>query len=213
MSNFFGSFNYEFLKQNILKKECCKFDSYSLGRFYIDDESSKVVVLNAMDVRNEELNLEFFKNIYEKDEFYIIGFNTKKTNNQESFSILGKSCLWLDGDVSTNNSDTEKETNWLIKKLDKNDYDFLNNVDGNYSFVFYNGENLYLYRTEGAKLYFDDEFNFSTAEFANSKLLKPCTFLRLNFADPSVPYKEEMDVKNNLMYDFPITDPREEIAA
>lgn len=92
--------------------------------------------------------------------------------------------------------------NWdtllLLKKIVKDEFKILSEIDGSFTGVLFSNSNyIYLFRNEITPLWIDKDFNFSSIKFENSFLIKENTIFELNLISKNLKEIGKFTTRNN----------------
>lgn len=74
------------------------------------------------------------------------------------------------------------DTALLLEELDSDNWlSNLSEINGSFACVFYDGEEIYVFRNEISPLFYDDELNISSVKFEGSRSLPPNKVFMLDF--------------------------------
>lgn len=108
------------------------------------------------------------------------------TDNKDLSSVhpaqLGERLLWHNGIIKAHEvkrlqehleSTSSWDTKLLLRYVIEEDLDALQNIDGTFSCVYYDGTSLYMFRNEISPLFIDQEKNISSTKFQHSESVGP----------------------------------------
>lgn len=108
------------------------------------------------------------------------------TDNKDYDSIhpaqIGKQLLWHNGIIKAHEIERLQEyleststwdTKLLLQYLVNEEYNALQNIDGTFSCVWYNGRSLQIFRNEISPMFYDEHGNISSTKFKDSKSVDP----------------------------------------
>ena len=143
-----------------------------------------------------------------KDAYYIVHQQAPTTESKNSNAIHpaihNDNMLWHNGIIKHKQVESLQDKfttkcNWdtmlLLKHL--NEYDTPNDIDGTFSCVLYDGDQLSIFRNEISPLFYDSELNISSTKFENSKRLEPNKMFLMSVPNNTlVKYNEFKTVEN-----------------
>ena len=113
----------------------------------------------------------------------------KDINRIHPTEIQG-SLLWHNGIITSQgikklqnqyNKDTTFDTFLLHNAIVNDGFEVLSEIEGLFTCVFYFENNYYIFRSKHGKLYIDDDLNFSSEKFENSKCINFDVIYKLDF--------------------------------
>jgi glutamine phosphoribosylpyrophosphate amidotransferase len=113
-----------------------------------------------------------------------------KDTNRIHPTEIHSSLLWHNGIITSRgikflqeltNSTETFDTLLLHKAIHQEGFKILSKIEGLFTCVFYFENNYYVFRSKHGKLYVDDDLNFSSEKFENSKCINFDTVYMLDF--------------------------------
>lgn len=149
--------------------------SYSLCSF---NNSSK---LNVLSNAPGAMPVDFI-DMFPSDYFYI-GHSQAPTTESKNIhpASVGRAMLWHNGIVKQKTLLSGIwDTEWMLKGILKDSWDFLSTIDGTFACVYYDGEQLYIFRNEISPLFVDEQLNISSTKFNGAMSLPANTVFKID---------------------------------
>src|SRR5574343_2038682 len=164
-------------------------------------------IINNIHYTNDvfELDISNIKNTYLNKNYYYVIHNQAPTTNSINVhpAIIDNNLLWHNGilkDFEIKRLQKKYNTNilWdtqllLLSLLDS--IDNLNEINGSFSCLYKTNNNFYIFRNNIAVLYIDEDFNISTTEFMESKLIDSNNVYQCDFLNKKITLINKFNTK------------------
>lgn len=108
---------------------------------------------------------------------------TTSTNNIHP-AVYGDTLLWHNGIIKQKGlNGSEWDTHVLLQSIVDYGWSSLSRIDGTFACMMYRGDGLFVFRNEISPMFYDDELNFSSTKFENSKSLDPNKVFKIDLVN------------------------------